>query len=109
MPDWAVTAPHSASDLAQTLSDGIPGHTVVWLDEPQDRLTATPPGLNADVENQNAQEAQDALAWLLADRGTDTDITKLRHCVHAGYGSGANRLLDLYRAQPPDRHAPREC
>ena len=47
LPDWQVTAPHTDSDLAQTLTVGLPAQTVVWLDELQDRLLATPSGITA--------------------------------------------------------------
>ena len=43
LPDWAVIAPRSDSRLAQALLDGIPARTVIWLGEPQDRPTDTPP------------------------------------------------------------------
>ena len=47
LPDWAVIAPRSDSRLAQALLDGIPAHTVIWLDELQDRLPAAPFGITA--------------------------------------------------------------
>ncbi|HAN48486.1 MAG TPA: hypothetical protein DCQ20_06360, partial [Nitrospira sp.] len=47
LPDWPLTAPHTDSDLARRLRDGIPAGTIVWLDEMQDRLTTTPDGITA--------------------------------------------------------------
>ena len=47
LPDWQVAAPTSDSDLARTLTEGVPARTLVWLDELQDRLPATPSGITA--------------------------------------------------------------
>ncbi len=45
--DWQLVAPGSDSDLARILLDGIPAHTVVWLDELQDQFTKTSHGVTA--------------------------------------------------------------
>lgn len=47
LPDWAVTAPCGASALARTLTADFPARTIVWLDELQDQLPATPAGITA--------------------------------------------------------------
>ncbi len=47
LPAWLLTAPKDDSDLAKTLLDGVPAGTVLWLDELQDLLPATPSGITA--------------------------------------------------------------
>lgn len=48
LPDWQLTTPRRHdSDLARILLDGVPAHTVVWLDELQDHLPATADGITA--------------------------------------------------------------
>ncbi len=47
LPKWRLVAPGSDSDLARILLDGVPAHTVVWLDELQDQLTKTSHGVTA--------------------------------------------------------------
>ena len=40
---WHLVAPGTDSDLARVLLDGVPAHTVIWLDELQDQLTTDQP------------------------------------------------------------------
>lgn len=47
LPNWALTSPRTDTDLARLLLNGVPSSTIVWLDELQDRLTATSDGITA--------------------------------------------------------------
>ena len=47
LPKWRLVAPRTDTELARVLLDGIPAHTVVWLDELQDQLTKTSHGVTA--------------------------------------------------------------
>lgn len=43
----AAGRPRSDSDLARLLLDGVPARSIIWLDELQDKLPATPAGITA--------------------------------------------------------------
>ena len=45
--EWRLVAPSTDSNLARVLLDGVPAHTVVWLDELQDELTRTSHGVTS--------------------------------------------------------------
>lgn len=47
LPDWQVTAPRTDSDVARLMVDGVPAHTIVWLDELQGRIPKTADGITA--------------------------------------------------------------
>ena len=46
LPDWDLIAPKRPSELLRDLEYGIPGGTVIWLDELQEKITSDSVGVN---------------------------------------------------------------
>lgn len=78
LPDWAVTAPRTAGNLAQTLTAGIPARTVVWLDELQNHLIERSPGIAAAEAITDLLLADDVGPIVVAGTLWPTNLERLR-------------------------------
>jgi hypothetical protein len=104
LPDWNLVRPADADELTRILYAGIPGHTVVWLDELQDFLTIQ----GVDAARGIRRLLEDAASPSIGFTATiwPTNLTTLEQRPDPRDAqSGLGEISNLLRDHTADRYA----
>ena len=103
LPDWTLVKPLDIDELTRILQAGIPGHTVVWLDELQNFLTIH----GVDAARAIRQLLHDTNSPSIAFSATiwPTNLTILEQRPNpADAQTGLGEISNLLRDTAADRH-----
>jgi hypothetical protein len=103
MPDWSLVTPINVGELTRLLFAGIPGRTIVWLDELQDFLTRS--GIDAASAIRQLVDDSDGPPITFAATIWPTNLTSLEQRPNpADARAGVGEISNLLHATAGDRH-----
>ena len=103
LPDWSLVKPADIDELTRMLYVGIPGHTVVWLDELEDFLTTQ--GVDAARAIHQLIRDTDSPSIVFAATIWPTNLTALEQRPDpAEARAGLGEISSLLRDSAADRY-----